>query len=199
MREIALIIGEPWEHMRYRSSARIGPAPPGVVIWGFSPKTDARLRFIDPQYGFVTPTGRYFIVEFSYQRVYGVRIRPQTKPLLLDEALGVVLDLQRQWQSKGWSPLYPIDNPPVADSPEWRTRIRDVNKGATTYWRAGSKYDASLSVHCSNMKDSPGEERCRVELDVAKAWMKNREEREGTELKTFACDALCLQKLKERL
>ena len=52
--EIALMIGEPWEDMRKRSSAAIDPAIPGH-FWGRLPKSDARLRFIDPQYGFVTP------------------------------------------------------------------------------------------------------------------------------------------------
>ncbi|CAI8763884.1 hypothetical protein EMIT0P218_170068 [Pseudomonas sp. IT-P218] len=45
--EIALLIGEPYEAMRQRSSASIGPAVPGHS-WFSIPKSDARLRFIDP-------------------------------------------------------------------------------------------------------------------------------------------------------
>ena len=41
--EIALKIGEPWEDMRQRSSANIGPAIAGH-FWGRQTKSDARLR-----------------------------------------------------------------------------------------------------------------------------------------------------------
>ena len=53
-REIALIYGEPWEDMRQRSSAKISPAIAGHY-WFHMPKSDARLRFIDPQYGSSSP------------------------------------------------------------------------------------------------------------------------------------------------
>lgn len=46
---IALIIGEPWDAMRHRSTAEIGPAIPGQ-FWGLLPKSDARLRFLHVQY-----------------------------------------------------------------------------------------------------------------------------------------------------
>ncbi|MDX8000689.1 hypothetical protein FE394_16215, partial [Xenorhabdus sp. Reich] len=61
--EIALVIGEPYENMRQRSSAAIDPHLPGHA-WYNVPKTDARLRFIDPKYGFVTPPARFFTVSF---------------------------------------------------------------------------------------------------------------------------------------
>ncbi len=57
--EIALLLGEPYEVMRQRSSAAIGPAIPGQVSFNI-PKTDARLRFMDPEYGFVTPLASFF-------------------------------------------------------------------------------------------------------------------------------------------
>jgi hypothetical protein len=50
--EIALLIGEPYEAMRQRSSASIDPAVPGHS-WFNVPKSNARLRFADPQFGFV--------------------------------------------------------------------------------------------------------------------------------------------------
>ncbi|MDE9453994.1 hypothetical protein [Xenorhabdus bovienii] len=62
--EIALVIGEPYEDMRQRSSADIDPHLPGK-IWHNIPKTDASLRFIDPKYGFVTPPARFFAVLYA--------------------------------------------------------------------------------------------------------------------------------------
>ena len=92
--EIALVFGEPWEDMRKRSSASIGPAIPGHH-WFEMPRSDARLHFIDPEYGFTTPPARFFTVNFdNEQRVGGIRMSPQVEPLLLDDTLKVVLDLQ---------------------------------------------------------------------------------------------------------
>lgn len=92
--EIALMLGEPWEDMRQRSSASIEPAIFGY-FWGRLPKSDARLRFMDSDYGFVTPKARFFTVSFeSDETVSSVRISPQVEPLLLDDTLKVVLDLQ---------------------------------------------------------------------------------------------------------
>ena len=96
--EIALVIGEPYEDMRKRSSASIGPLVPGRT-WFNIPRSDARLRFIDPQYGFVTPLARFFTVGFGRdERIDGVRISPQIEPLLLDDTLNLILDLQEQWR-----------------------------------------------------------------------------------------------------
>ncbi|MCX2901035.1 hypothetical protein ORL50_25185, partial [Pseudomonas mandelii] len=89
--EIALVIGEPWEDMRHRSSATIDPAIPGRS-WFMIPKSDARLRFTDSQYGFVTPLARFFVVTFSDELIRSVRMSPQIEPLLLDDTLKVVLD-----------------------------------------------------------------------------------------------------------
>jgi len=83
--EIALLIGEPWENMRKRSTAAIDPAIAGH-FWGRLPKSDARLRFIDPQYGFITPLARYFTVTFNRdESINGVNMSPQIEPLLLDD------------------------------------------------------------------------------------------------------------------
>lgn len=90
--EIALVIGEPYEAMRERSSAAIDPAIPNE-IWYNIPKSDARLRFIDPQYGFVTPPARFFTISYVRGVVNDVRMSPQIEPLPLDDALKIVLDL----------------------------------------------------------------------------------------------------------
>ena len=119
--EIALVYGEEWEAMRQRSSAQIAPAIPDE-IWFRMPKTDASLRFIDAQYGFITPLARFFAITFNKGKVGSIRMSPQIEPLLLDDALKVVLDLQDQWRAGGWLPMRRISSPPFADTPEWRQR-----------------------------------------------------------------------------
>lgn len=167
--EIALILGEPWEEMRKRSSAAIGPAIPGHY-WGRLPKSDARLRFIDPQYGFVTPLARFFTVTFEDGRVDSIRMSPQIEPLLLDDTLKVVLDLQEQWRKAGWEPIRVASNPPFADTPEWRARLRNVKGGGTSYWRACDKYQVMLVVGRFRDDRHPTEERYLTTLALATPW-----------------------------
>lgn len=168
--EIALMLGEPWEDMRQRSSASIAPAIPGHY-WFRLPKSEARLRFIDPEYGFVTPQARFFTVSFeSNGRVSSVRISPQVEPLLLDDTLEVVLDLQEQLSRGGWLPIRIKDNPPFADTPQWRAQLRDVNKGGTSYWHAGTKYQVRMAVHRFRDDRHPNEERYLIKLQLATPW-----------------------------
>jgi hypothetical protein len=166
--EIALVIGEPYEAMRQRSSATIGPAIPGRA-WFNIPKSDARLRFIDPQYGFVTPLARFFTVMFDDELIDGVRMSPQIEPLLLDDTLKVVLDLQEQWRQGGWTPIRVKDFPSFADTPQWRARLRDVNKGGTAYWRAGDKYQVMLVVNRFRDDKRPTEERYLITIGIGKS------------------------------
>ncbi|SEN56162.1 hypothetical protein SAMN04487857_12234 [Pseudomonas sp. ok272] len=167
-KEIALVIGEPWEDMRQRSSATIDLAVPGHT-WFRIPRSDARLRFIDPQYAFVTPLARFFTVNFDDERVDGVRMSPQIEPLLLDDTLKVVLDLQDQWRQGGWTPKWVNDFPSFADTPEWRTQLRDVNKGGKAYWGAGDKYQAMLVVSRFRDNKRPTEERYLITLGLHKS------------------------------
>ena len=168
--EIALMLGEPWEDMRKRSSASIDPAIPGYV-WGKLPKSDARLRFIDPQYGFVTPTARFFMVRFRNEMVEDLSLSPQIEPLLLDDTLKVVLDLQDQWRKGGWFPIHIESDPPVADTPQWRAQLRDVNRGGTSYWQAGDKYQVMLVVNRFEDDRNPTEERYLITLALATPWI----------------------------
>lgn len=168
--EIALIRGEPWEDMRQRSSAKIGPAIPGHY-WFRIPETDARLRFIDPQYGFVTPLARFFTISFDNERVASIRMSPQIEPLLLDDALKVVLDLQDQWRKNGWVVTNPKSDPPFANTPEWRALLRNVNKGGTTYWQAGDRYQVLLDMGRFKDRKHPDEERYLINLTLGKPWI----------------------------
>ncbi|KQN54657.1 hypothetical protein ASE98_16995 [Pseudomonas sp. Leaf48] len=167
--EIALMIDEPWEDMRRRSSAAIDPAIPGHY-WGLLPKSDARLRFVDPQFGFVTPLARFFSISFDNERVGNVRMSPQIEPLLLNDTLKVVLDLQEQWRKAGWVNIRAKEDPPFADTPAWRARLRDVNKGGTSYWHAGDKYQVMLVVHRFKDNKRPTEERYLITLSLATPW-----------------------------
>ncbi|MNE36357.1 hypothetical protein D3C80_1301650 [compost metagenome] len=168
--EIALLIGEPWEDMRRRSSAAIDPAIAGH-FWGRLPKSDARLRFIDPQYGFITPLARYFTVTFNRdESINGVNMSPQIEPLLLDDTLKVVLDLQEQWRNAGWTPIKVDYFPSFADTPEWRAQLRDVNKGGTSYWHASNRYQVMLIVNRFKDQKRPTEERYLITLSLATPW-----------------------------
>ncbi|KAB0494488.1 hypothetical protein [Pseudomonas vancouverensis] len=166
--EISLVIGERYEDMRQRSSASIAPAIPGRA-WFSVPKSDARLRFNDNKYGFVTPLARFFTVMFEDERIDGVRMSPQIEPLLLDDTLKVVLDLQDQWRRAGWVPIRTKEFPSFADTPQWRDRLRETKNVEKAYWRAGDKYQLMLVV--SRFRDSkrPTEERYLITLGLHKA------------------------------
>ncbi|ARB29944.1 hypothetical protein HX787_17805 [Pseudomonas tolaasii] len=167
--EIALMLGEPWEDMRQRSSAGIDPAIPGHH-WFRTPKSDARLRLADPQYGFTTPLARFFTIGFDDERVGSIRMSPQVEPLLLDETLKIALDLQDQWRKAGWDPIRVESDPSLADTPEWRARLRNVNLGGTSYWRAGNKYQVMLVVGRFRDDRYPLEERYLMTLSLAGPW-----------------------------
>ena len=173
--EIALVYGEEWEAMRQRSSAQIAPAIPGE-IWFRMPKTDASLRFIDAQYGFVTPLARFFAITFNKGKVSSIRMSPQIEPLLLDDALLIVLDLQNQWHRQGWFLSKPKSEPPFADTAEWRAKLRDVNKGGRTFWQASNKYQVMLILNRFEDKKRPDEERYMITLAVAEPWVQGDEE-----------------------
>ncbi|WKL50876.1 hypothetical protein Q1W70_15315 [Pseudomonas kielensis] len=169
--EIALVIGEPYEAMRQRSSAAIAPAIPREVSFNI-PKSDARLRFTDPQYGFVTPSARFFTVIYRDELIHSIRMSPQIEPLLLEDTLRVVLDLQEQWHKAGWVPIRVEQDPPFADTPQWRARLRDVNKGGTSYWQAGNQYQVMLVVNRFKDIKRPTEERYLIKLALARPWVK---------------------------
>lgn len=169
--EIALVIGEPWEDMRQRSSARIGTAIPEKISFSI-PKSDARLHFIDPQYGFVTPLARFFTVGYGRDALIdGVRMSPQIEPLLLDDTLKVVLDLQDQLRKGGWKPIRTQDSPSFADTPEWRNQLRNRTRAGIAYWQASDKYQVMLLVNRFKDRKRPTEERYLITLALATPWV----------------------------
>ncbi|WP_243245138.1 hypothetical protein [Pseudomonas maioricensis] len=170
-KEIALIIGEPWEDMRQRSSARISPAIPNE-IWHGIPEPDARLRFADSQYGFLTPPARFFTIGYVRDVVTTVRMSPQVEPLLLEDTLKVVLDLQEQWRSSGWQSILTQTGPPFADTSQSRSRLRNARNGSVTYWQAGEKYQVMLVVRHFVDDKRPTDERYLITLALSKPWIK---------------------------
>jgi len=172
-KEIALLMGEPWEDMRQRSSASIDPAISGSA-WFRTPESDARLRFVDPQYGFVTPLARFFTVSFkSDMSIRSVRMSPQVEPLLLDDALAVALDLQEQWRNAGWKPILVNRYPSFINTPQWRARLRNAPNGSVVYWQAGDKYQVMLIFARFKDVKRPTEERYLLTLELARAWRKH--------------------------
>ncbi|SEM47499.1 hypothetical protein SAMN04487857_102176 [Pseudomonas sp. ok272] len=170
-KEIALVIGEPWEDMRQRSSAKIGPAIAGDVSFSI-PGADARLRFIDPQYAFETPPARFFaVIHRPDETINSVRMSPQIEPLLLDDTLKVVLDLQEQWRQVGWTVTRP-DFPAFADTPQWRAQLQNVRRGGKTYWQAGEQYQIRLGVRRFKDDRHPTQERYLITLGLGRPWVK---------------------------
>lgn len=169
--EIALVIGEPYEDMRQRSSAYIPPALPGE-IWFNIPDSDVRLNFIDPTYGFVTPLARFFTVIYNKGLIGSVRMSPQTEPLLLDETLKIALDLQDQWRKTGWTLTRPSDFPAITDTPAWRECLRQRRTGITTYWQAEDRYQVVMDIGRFTDRRRPDEERYLISLAVSKPFVK---------------------------
>lgn len=169
---ITLGIGETYEYMEAHSTAPFSVWGRGSkTVSGGIPKTDARLRFVDQQYGFETPLARYFTVTFVNNLVVDISMSPQIEPLLIDDAMKVVTDLQSQWCAKGWRPMGTQGDPTIADTPEWRAFVRQGVLSGVSYWQAGDKYQAMLSL--ARFRDSRhlDQERYLITLDVAEPWI----------------------------
>ena len=167
--EIVLTLGETWEDMRQHSSAAISPALPNRIWFGM-PKSDSRLRFVDPQYGFETPLARFFTIGYKNERITDVRMSPQIEPLLLNDALKGVLDLQNQWQQQGWFVSRPVSDPPITDTSQGRNKIRGL-LGGRTFWQASDKYQIMLGIGRFKDKRNPDQERFLITLELAKPWI----------------------------
>ncbi len=159
-----------YEDLRRNSSAPFSPEIRGHIWFGI-PMTDARLRFVDPQFGFTTPAARFFTVDFDDNVIYGIRMSPQVEPLLIDDALKVVLDLQDQWrEKKGWVAKGLRRNPTIADTPEWRAWLRKGILHGQSNWQAGDKYQVMLVLGRFEDYRNPTEERYLITLALAKPW-----------------------------
>ncbi|MFL1528571.1 hypothetical protein [Pseudomonas sp. O230] len=167
--EIVVEMGGTYENLLRNSSAPFSPEIRDRIWFGI-PMTDARLRFVDPQFGFTTPAARFFTVNFDDYVISGIRMSPQVEPLLIDDALNVVLDLQDQWREKGWVAKGLRNNPTIADTPEWREWLREGILAGRSYWLAGDKYQAMLILGRFEDYRNPAEERYLITLALAKPW-----------------------------
>ena len=167
--EIVVEMGGTYENLLRNSSAPFSPEIRDRIWFGI-PMTDARLRFVDPQFGFTTPAARFFTVNFDDYVISGIRMSPQIEPLLIDDALKVVLDLQDQWREKGWVAKGLRNNPTIADTPEWRAYLSKGILSGRSYWQAGDKYQAMLILGRFEDYRNPTEERYLITLALAKPW-----------------------------
>lgn len=168
--EIVLKMGGTYDDLRRNSSAPFSPEIRGHIWFGI-PKVDAKLRFVDPQFGFTTPAARFFTVDFDDNVIYSLRMSPQIEPLLIDDALKVVLDLQDQWRAKGWVAKGLRNNPTIVDTPEWRAYLRKGILAGITYWQADDKYQVMLVLARFEDYRNPTEERYLITLALAKPWI----------------------------
>lgn len=169
--EIALTINEPWEQMRQRSFAAVGPVPSSAV-WISKSRSGVRLRFIDPEFGFVTPLAREFRINAkSVQWVGRVRLSPQMKPLSLDEALIVVSDLHAQLRKKCWVEAKVMNDPPIADTLQWRTWFHSRTEYATSFWLAADKYQLAIDLEPWGMRTHKTDPLYRIVLTVDEPYL----------------------------
>ena len=165
-KEIALIIGEPWDDMQARSTAKIGDDIPDE-IWYRMPDELAYLRFADPKHGFVTPPAKYLSVTFNRGYVFSVRVSPQIEPLPLQEALDIVLDLQNQWRSNGWELSDPEESPAYENNERWKQAIENC-RSYSTQWHAEPLYELAIGINCFKRDRFPKKSGYMITISMGK-------------------------------
>ena len=164
--EVVLTIDEPYEQVRRQSRSTLPPIEPGADWYGVLTRP-ARLRFADPQYGFVTPSAKFFTVGYSSKgTVKSITLSPQVETLTLNETMAVVLDLQDQLRRKGWRPIRISHHPPLSDTPAMRMQLRN-NEAPQSFWLAGEKYQAYLDVRRFRHTARPNDERYLITLQIS--------------------------------
>jgi hypothetical protein len=168
--EVVLFMGEPYSQMIKDSTP--GVIEPHLLTWGYYYiYKPARLRFNDPQYGFITAAAATmnFVVGYTNGIIDDVQVSPQLEPLSLDDALKVILDLQDQWRKGGWILTSPSDSPAYEDTSAER-ELAKKNNSPTTFWSAANKYQIMLFLQ--RVKDlAPDQERYLIHIEIAKPWI----------------------------
>src|SRR4051812_21135470 len=123
--EVVLTMGEPYEQVRKQSRSTLTAVEAGAN-WAGVIDRPAKLRFVDPQFGFSTPAAKFMMVSYDeHGRIRGKRVSPQTKPLPLNKTMMVGTNCQAQFRRGGWQEAFFTDRPPITDSPTVRARIRE--------------------------------------------------------------------------
>ena len=163
--EVALTIGASYE--KARSGNTLQPAEVGHFWFGFVTRP-AVLRFVDSQYGFITPAAKFLTVSYDdHGTVESTRMSPQVKILPLDESLVILFDLQNQLIKGGWQPFRVDVDPPFEDNKKTRTKIENC-ANPVSYWQAGDKYQATLDIRCFWKQSQPENiKRYLITLQVA--------------------------------
>ncbi len=163
--EVVLTMGEPYEQVRQHSRSTLPKASSGI-FWGGYVVRPARMRFIDPQYGFVTAQAKFLFVGVDeHGKVDSVSLSPQVETLSLNNAMALVVDLQDQFRRGGWKPFRAERSRPIEDTPTMRAEIRKCS-APTSYWQASNKYQVSLNIRCFRSDDRPNDERYLITLDL---------------------------------
>jgi hypothetical protein len=168
--EVVLTLGEPYEQVRHLSRSTLPKGEPNMN-WAGVLNRPARLRFTDPQYGFVTPPSRFFMTMYDERgNVSGVTLSPQVKVLPLNESMAILTDLQTQLRHGGWKPFPPGPEAPLDDTKAIRDKIRNCD-APTTRWNGGSKFQVALNIRCFRLEDRPNDELYLITLDLTDQWI----------------------------
>ncbi|WP_026035944.1 hypothetical protein [Cupriavidus sp. BIS7] len=168
--EVQLTIGEPYEQVRQRSRSTLPPVEPGGH-WGGVVTRPAKLRFIDPQYGFTTPPAKFLSVAYDgHGNVISIRMSPQVKTLPLNETMEIVTDLQNQLLRGGWTRFRVVDDPPIENTPSVKARIRRC-EAPTEFWEVATKFQLMLDVRCFRIDENPDDERYLISISLSTPWV----------------------------
>lgn len=96
---------------------------------------------------------------------------PQIEPLLLNDALKVVLDLQSNGAKAAGSPSSQNMIPPLLTHQNG-AQLQDPYLGGTSYWQAGNKYQVMLVAHRFKDDRHPNEERYLITLNLGEPWVR---------------------------
>ncbi|KUZ16061.1 hypothetical protein [Burkholderia diffusa] len=164
--EVALTIGERYEQVLQRSRSTLSAADPNA-FWAAYVSRPARLRFIDPQFGFATPASKFLTIGYDeHGIVKTVTLSPQTKTLPMDETIAILLDLQDQLLRAGWRQIFAARHPPISDTPQTRALMR-ASLAPQTFWLAGDKYQVSIDVRRFVHENRPDDERYLITLQLS--------------------------------
>jgi hypothetical protein len=63
------------------------------------------------------------------------------------------------------------NDPTIADTPEWRAKLRAGIRHGRSFWQAGDKYQVMLLLGRFKNSRNPTEERYLITLSIARPWV----------------------------